>query len=228
MNLTNGVCLLFCAPMICSDLNHPRRHRFQTPRGFSRFVTGRPSSAKVRSIPSVPPCFSGRRPRNWYHSRRSVKGELRTLVELTCPLIQSRNGYPPSTSEPLHVTWSCASPVHSSPPATEPGWFEDVEAERRRGCDGVYGIFFHGGPDIFTGTLTLGYRRGWEPGAILNWLVLAGWGTQHNHSDHSDGSSSPSKAAPNSATVMTLQEMIQEVGSCVFLPSASALPSRIV
>ena len=96
MNLTSGVCLLFCAPMICSDLNHPRRHRFQTPQGFSRFVTGRPSSAKVRSVPSVPPCFSGRRPRNWYHSRRSVKGELRTLVELTCPLIQSRNGYPPS------------------------------------------------------------------------------------------------------------------------------------
>ena len=52
MNLTSGVCLLFCAPMICSDLNHPRRHRFQTPRGFSRFVTGRPSSAKVRSVPA--------------------------------------------------------------------------------------------------------------------------------------------------------------------------------
>jgi len=50
-------------------------------------------------------------------------------------------------------------------------------------------------------------RRGWEPGAILNWLALAGWGVKH---DHSDGSSSSTKAAPNSTTVMTLQEMIQE------------------
>jgi len=62
---------------------------------------------------------------------------------------------PPSSSGPVYVAWSCASPVRSSPPATEPGWFEDVEAERRRGRDGVYGIFHHDGPDLFTGTLTL-------------------------------------------------------------------------
>ncbi|KAF9647742.1 glutamyl-tRNA synthetase [Thelephora ganbajun] len=50
-------------------------------------------------------------------------------------------------------------------------------------------------------------RRGWEPVAVLNWLALAGWGVKH---DHSDGSSSSAKTAPNSTTVMTMQEMIQE------------------
>ena len=54
----------------------------------------------------------------------------------------------------------------------------------------------------------LGGRRGWEPGAILNWVALAGWGMKH---DHSDGSSSTAKAAPNGTALMTMQEMIQEV-----------------
>lgn len=49
-------------------------------------------------------------------------------------------------------------------------------------------------------------RRGWEPGAILNWLALAGWG--HIHSEQGDAAAT--KQAPDSTTVMTLPEMIRE------------------
>ncbi|CCL98936.1 uncharacterized protein FIBRA_00943 [Fibroporia radiculosa] len=48
-------------------------------------------------------------------------------------------------------------------------------------------------------------RRGWEPAAILNWLALAGWGRSHTTE-----AISSSKQAPDSTTVMSLQEMIQE------------------
>ncbi|EKM60670.1 uncharacterized protein PHACADRAFT_110265 [Phanerochaete carnosa HHB-10118-sp] len=49
-------------------------------------------------------------------------------------------------------------------------------------------------------------RRGWEPGAILNWLALAGWG--HIHAEVGEAASS--KQAPDSTAVMTLPEMIRE------------------
>ncbi|KAI0802992.1 glutamyl-tRNA synthetase [Irpex lacteus] len=54
-------------------------------------------------------------------------------------------------------------------------------------------------------------RRGWEPGAILNWLALAGWGTQsHQHSsDTPPPHSSSPKHAPDSTTVMSLSEMVE-------------------
>ncbi len=56
-------------------------------------------------------------------------------------------------------------------------------------------------------------RRGWEPGAILNWLALAGWGTQsHQHSsDTPPPHSSSPKHAPDSTTVMSLSEMVEAV-----------------
>ncbi|KZT68859.1 glutamyl-tRNA synthetase [Daedalea quercina L-15889] len=52
-------------------------------------------------------------------------------------------------------------------------------------------------------------HRGWEPAAILNWLALAGWGVTHDASP-SDASSSAKNHAPDSTTVMSLQEMIRE------------------
>lgn len=55
-------------------------------------------------------------------------------------------------------------------------------------------------------------RRGWESGAILNWLALAGWGTRHpereektmsmGHHHHHD--------APDSTAIMSLEEIINE------------------
>ena len=89
-------------------------------------------------------------------------------------------------------------------------------------------FFHHRDSDLFIGTLTQGKRRGGEPGAILNLLALMGWGVQHDHSDHSDGSSSSLKVALSRTTLMTLQEIIQEVGRCIPLPSASTLPIRTV
>ncbi|KAJ3483560.1 hypothetical protein NLI96_g6232 [Meripilus lineatus] len=55
-------------------------------------------------------------------------------------------------------------------------------------------------------------RRGWEPNAILNWLALAGWGQSDRETflDPSDSSSSSVKRAPDSTTLMTLQELVQE------------------
>lgn len=47
-------------------------------------------------------------------------------------------------------------------------------------------------------------RRGWEPGAILNWLALAGWGQT------ADASSGTTKQAPDSTTTMSLDEMIEQ------------------
>ena len=89
-------------------------------------------------------------------------------------------------------------------------------------------FFHHRDSDIFIGMLNRGKRRGGEPGVILNWLALMGWGAQHDHSDHSDGSSSSLKVALSRTTLMALQEIIQEVGRCIPLPSASTLPIRTV
>ncbi|ETW87728.1 hypothetical protein HETIRDRAFT_308400 [Heterobasidion irregulare TC 32-1] len=77
-------------------------------------------------------------------------------------------------------------------------------------------------------------RRGWEPGAILNWLALAGWGV-HSHAQPapapdsetppptstpppppppppspSASSSSPRTAAPDSTTILSLPEIIAQ------------------
>ncbi|KAI0735761.1 glutamyl-tRNA synthetase [Earliella scabrosa] len=50
-------------------------------------------------------------------------------------------------------------------------------------------------------------KRGWEPQAILNWLALAGWGVQHDAPGPASTSSSP-KQAPDSTTIMSMEEMI--------------------
>ncbi|THH31563.1 hypothetical protein EUX98_g2616 [Antrodiella citrinella] len=55
-------------------------------------------------------------------------------------------------------------------------------------------------------------RRGWEPGAVLNWLALAGWGVKHDHDPYTEDSHSSSyrtKNAPDSTEVMNLTEMIE-------------------
>ncbi|KAI6020987.1 hypothetical protein BKA83DRAFT_4293667 [Pisolithus microcarpus] len=51
-------------------------------------------------------------------------------------------------------------------------------------------------------------RRGWEPEALLNWLALAGWGTQHdpNKKQILFGDSQ----APDSTAVMTLPELVDQ------------------
>jgi hypothetical protein len=83
INVTSGI--LFLVPCLgltlfagqcCSGPNNPRRHRLWISQGCSRFVADRSSSAEVRSVPNIPPCFGGRRPRDGYHSRRSGGGEL--------------------------------------------------------------------------------------------------------------------------------------------------------
>ncbi|PIL30833.1 hypothetical protein GSI_07001 [Ganoderma sinense ZZ0214-1] len=53
-------------------------------------------------------------------------------------------------------------------------------------------------------------RRGWEPNAILNWLALAGWGVQHDTSCLVPSSGGVSKQAPDSTTIMSVEEMIQD------------------
>lgn len=60
-------------------------------------------------------------------------------------------------------------------------------------------------------------RRGWEPAAVLNWLALAGWGAQTEASDIASPSSGALKQPPDSTTLMTMGEMIQEVvhGFCI-------------
>ncbi|KAH9947350.1 hypothetical protein B0H21DRAFT_739156 [Amylocystis lapponica] len=50
-------------------------------------------------------------------------------------------------------------------------------------------------------------RQGWESSALLNWLALAGWGVSH---DSAHGPGSPLKHAPDSTTVMSLNEMVQK------------------
>ncbi|OCH94171.1 glutamyl-tRNA synthetase [Obba rivulosa] len=51
-------------------------------------------------------------------------------------------------------------------------------------------------------------RRGWEPIAILNWLALAGWGIPQE--DAQAPSSGEAKQAPDSTTLMSLEQMIKE------------------
>jgi len=57
-------------------------------------------------------------------------------------------------------------------------------------------------------------RRGWEPGAILNWLALAGWGVQADIGAPTTtiSQSSPNRHAPDSTAVMSLSEMVKEFG----------------
>jgi len=54
-------------------------------------------------------------------------------------------------------------------------------------------------------------KHGWEPAALLNWLVLSGWGVGHN-SQASEGASKSrsSNGVPDSTKIMTLDEMIDQ------------------
>ncbi|OJT08520.1 Glutamate--tRNA ligase [Trametes pubescens] len=62
-----------------------------------------------------------------------------------------------------------------------------------------------------------GDKRGWEPSSVLNWLALAGWGVQ-------DASASAShKQAPDSTTLMSMEEMIQNFDFSVLTHRRSVL-----
>ncbi|KAG6332077.1 hypothetical protein ID866_7015 [Astraeus odoratus] len=52
-------------------------------------------------------------------------------------------------------------------------------------------------------------RRGWEPEALLNWLALAGWGTQHD-SNKKQSTSPNDLQAPESTAVMSLPELVEQ------------------
>lgn len=52
-------------------------------------------------------------------------------------------------------------------------------------------------------------RRGWEPEGVLNWLALAGWGVHHENGRASPPGT-PSTQPPDSTTLMTLPELIDQ------------------
>ncbi|KAG1746908.1 hypothetical protein EDB19DRAFT_1894114 [Suillus lakei] len=52
-------------------------------------------------------------------------------------------------------------------------------------------------------------RRGWEPEGVLNWLALAGWGVRHENGRASPPGI-PSPQPPDSTTLMTLPELIDQ------------------
>ncbi|KAF5376960.1 hypothetical protein D9615_007259 [Tricholomella constricta] len=76
-------------------------------------------------------------------------------------------------------------------------------------------------------------RGGWEPQAVLNWLALAGWGAKHETPPpSSDSSHSPRpqlmQKAPDSTTLMTLPEMIEEFELSALTHRSSSLdPSKL-
>ncbi|KAF8207609.1 hypothetical protein K438DRAFT_1575701 [Mycena galopus ATCC 62051] len=87
-------------------------------------------------------------------------------------------------------------------------------------------------------------RKGWERGAVLNWLALAGWGTQHEAetSPELEGSKSESpaaeapaptsdksrKEAPESTKVMDMDELISEFDlSAITHRSSSLDPGKL-
>ncbi|KAI0651383.1 glutamyl-tRNA synthetase [Trametes meyenii] len=65
-------------------------------------------------------------------------------------------------------------------------------------------------------------KRGWEPSVILNWLALAGWGVQ-------DGpGTSSQKQAPDSTTLMSMEEMIDNFDFSVVTHRRSILdPAKL-
>ncbi|KAI0638911.1 glutamyl-tRNA synthetase [Trametes polyzona] len=65
-------------------------------------------------------------------------------------------------------------------------------------------------------------KRGWESSAVLNWLALAGWGVQEA------SPSSSQKHAPDSTTLMSMEEMIQNFDFSVLTHRRSVLdPAKL-
>ncbi|TFK74720.1 glutamyl-tRNA synthetase [Pluteus cervinus] len=66
-------------------------------------------------------------------------------------------------------------------------------------------------------------RRGWEPSAINNWLALAGWGARHDVD-----SSRLLKEAPDSTTIMTMDELVEEFDLSALTHRSSVLdPAKL-
>ena len=87
---------------------------------------------------------------------------------------------------------------------------QDVEKEGRRPSSGLCGTFL---PIQGSAVTEFVQKRGWEPKAILNWLALAGWGVQHEPPSSSPSTDGSPKQAPDSTTIMSVEEMIQNVSS---------------
>ncbi|KAF9555858.1 glutamyl-tRNA synthetase [Agrocybe pediades] len=52
-------------------------------------------------------------------------------------------------------------------------------------------------------------KRGWEPEAVLNWVVLSGWGVSHETPTEANASKDRSSTlAPDSTQIMNLEEMV--------------------
>ncbi|GLB36805.1 putative class-I aminoacyl-tRNA synthetase family protein [Lyophyllum shimeji] len=72
-------------------------------------------------------------------------------------------------------------------------------------------------------------RSGWEPQAVLNWLALAGWGAKHETPPSSPTTTShPARPhlvqkAPDSTTLMTLPEMIDQFELSALTQRSSSL-----
>ncbi|KAG6829376.1 hypothetical protein H0H87_011587 [Tephrocybe sp. NHM501043] len=75
-------------------------------------------------------------------------------------------------------------------------------------------------------------RSGWEPQAVLNWLALAGWGAKHEAASTAEPPDASShhprhgkllQNAPDSTTLMTLPEMIQEFELSALTQRSSSL-----
>ncbi|KAK7047572.1 Glutamate--tRNA ligase mitochondrial [Paramarasmius palmivorus] len=73
-------------------------------------------------------------------------------------------------------------------------------------------------------------KRGWEPEAILNWLALAGWGASSSSpaSSTTSTTSTNSNSAPDSTTILTLPQLIDQFSlSAVTQRNSSLDPSKL-
>lgn len=71
-------------------------------------------------------------------------------------------------------------------------------------------------------------RRGWEPNAILNWLVLAGWGARNSEREEKSSAPLGHHDAPNSTAIMSLEEIINEFDLSAMTHRSSSLdPAKL-
>ena len=160
-----------------------------------------------------------------------VRGEVCLYPCLSAQSVQSihhRNGCP------LYRSTSISTPPC---PFLRPNLriyrFSSIRTARRcrkgRAMSKCWTTQYVNAPSRLIHPFTCEQKRGWEPQAILNWLALAGWGVQHDGSGSPSTTSSP-KQAPDSTTIMTMEEMIRNVcAACsISLRTADTQASWIV